>query len=103
MLDLAVRRCVPVAIEDTTALGAQVQQALPVGTEEAEAVAGGDDKKGLSRENNEHQLSVQQFIKNFCHRFYNRCFRIPWVAGASRLRKKIRYSGELGLEKTKRI
>jgi hypothetical protein len=78
-----------------------------VDTREAEALAaaaaGGDDKKGLGRENNEHQLSIQQFIKDFCDRFYNRCFRIPWVARASGLRKGIRYSRELRLEKTKRI
>ena len=80
-----------------------------MGTEEAEplaaaaAVAGGDDKKGLGRENNEHQLSVQQFIKNFCDRFYNRCFRIPWVAGASGLRKEIRYRCELGIKQVKGI
>jgi ketopantoate reductase len=50
-LDLAVTRCAPAAIEETAALGAQVQEVLAPGTEEVEAfvlevaVAGADVKK----------------------------------------------------------
>ena len=103
-LDSAVTQCVPAAIEETAASAAQVQQALAPATEEAEAVAGDDDKEDTrSRENNEHQVSLQQVLKNSCNRFYNRCFWIPWVARASGLRKEIEYSCELTLEKSKRI
>ena len=107
-LDSAVTPCVPAAIEETAVLGAQVQEVLAPGTEEVEAlvleaVAGADDKKALGRENNEHQLSLQPVLKNFCDRFYNRCFWISRIALASHLRKEIRYSRELGPEKAKRI
>jgi hypothetical protein len=48
-LDLALTPCVPAAIEETTALGARVQEVLARGTAGAvavaEAVAGADDKK----------------------------------------------------------
>ena len=87
-LDSAVTPCVPAAIEETTALGLQVPEVLVLDTEEAEALvleavalgpeaeAGGDDKKTLGRENNEHQVGFQQVLKNFHDRLYNRCFRI---------------------------
>ena len=96
-LDSAVTPCVPAAIEETTALEAQVQEVLALDTEEAEAlvleaVAGADDKKALGRENNEHQLSLQPVLKNFCDRFYNRCCWISGIALASPLRKEIRHS-----------
>ena len=97
-LDLTVTPCVPAAIEETIALGAQVQEEVLV-----VAVADADDKNGLDRQNNEHQLSLQHFLKNFCDRSYNRCFRIPWVAGASGLRKEIRYRCELGIKQAKGI
>ena len=107
-LDSAVTPCVPAAIEETTALGLQVPEVLVLDTEEAEAlvleaVAGADDKKALGRENNERQLSLQEVLKNFCDRFYNRCFWISGIALTSGLRKEIRYSRELGPEKAKRI
>src|SRR5262249_36525207 len=85
-LDLAVTPCVPAAIEETTALGGRVQEeALVVEV----AVAGADDKNGL--ENNEHQVSLQHFLKNFSDRFHNRHFWIFRIAIASSIRKKIRY------------
>jgi hypothetical protein len=67
-LDSAGTPCVPAAIEDTTALGARVQEVLAPGTAGAEALvavavaeveAGADDKKTLGRENNEHRASLQ--------------------------------------------
>src|SRR5215472_2278478 len=80
--------CVPAAIEETIALAAQVQEeALVV---EA-AVAGDDDKNGLGGENNEHQVGLHQFLKNFSDRFHNRRFWICKIAVASGLRKEIRY------------
>src|SRR5262245_2292195 len=113
-LDLAVTPCVPAAIEETTALGAQVEQVLAVGAAEpeapavaavaeAEVEAGAGDKKTRGRESNEHQVSLQHALKNFRDRLYNRCFWISCAAAASGLRKEIRYSRELGLKKAKRI
>src|SRR5262245_15168653 len=83
-LDLTVIPCVPAAIEETIALGARVQEeALVV------AVADGDDKNGLDRENNEHQVSLQYFLKNFFNRFHSRRFWIFRIAIASGVRKQI--------------
>jgi len=73
------------------------QEALEV------AVAGADDKNNLDRENNEHQVSLQHFLKNFSDRFYNRHFWIRRIGFASSVRKKIRYQRELGLQETKGI
>ena len=54
-LDLAVTPSVPAAIEETAALRAQVQEeALVV----VVVAAGADDKNGLGRENNEHQVGL---------------------------------------------
>jgi hypothetical protein len=114
MLDLAEIRCAAAAIEDTTVLGAQVPEVLAAGTAEAEALvalavagaeveAGAGDKKTLDRENNEHQGSLQQILKNFCDRLRNRRFWISQLALAGGLRKEIQHSRELGFEKAKRI
>ena len=67
------------------------------------AVVGGDDEKGVGRENDEHQVSFHQFIKNFSDRFHNRRFWICQIAIASGVRKEIRYSRQLRLEKAKGI
>jgi hypothetical protein len=92
--DLTVIPCVRAAIEETIALGAQVQEeALVVEV----AVAGADGKNGLDRENNEHQVSLQHFLKNFSDRFHNRHFWICRIGIASSVRKKIRYQRELGI------
>ena len=95
-LDLTVIPCVPAAIEETIALGAQVQEEALV-VEVEVAVAGADDKNGLDRKNNEHQVSLQHFLKNFSDRFHNRHFWICRICIASSVRKKIRYQRELGI------
>ena len=90
-LDLTVIPCVPAAIEETIALGAQVQEeALVVEV----AVAGADDKNGPDQENDEHQVSLQHFPENFSDRFHNRHFWICRIGIASSVRKKIRYQRE---------
>src|SRR5215469_14118687 len=92
-LDLTVIPCVSAVIEETIALGAQVQEeALVVEV----AVAGADDKNDLDRENNENQVSLQHFHKNFSDRFHNRRFWICRIGIASSVRKKIRYQREFG-------
>jgi len=53
-LDLTVTPCVPAAIEETTALRAQVQEEALV----VVVAAGADDKNGLGRDNNEHQVGL---------------------------------------------
>src|SRR5262245_60901434 len=94
--DLAVTPCVPAAIEETTALGAPVQE----GALEAEvAVAGAGDKNGLD----EHPVSLQHFLKNFADRFHNRHFWICRIGIASSVRKKIRYRCEVGIKQAKGI
>ena len=99
-LDLTVTPCVPAAIEETIASGAQVQEEVLVVEVE---VADAEDKNGLDRLNNEHQVSLQHFLKNFSDRFHNRRAWICKIAGASGLRKEIRYRCELGIKQVKGI
>ena len=99
-LDLTVTPCVPAAIEETAALRAQVQEESLV---VVVAAAGADDKNGLGRENNEHQVNLQHFVKNFSDRFHNRRFWICKIAGASGLRKEIQYRCELEIKQAKGI
>jgi hypothetical protein len=92
-LDLTVIPCVPARIEETIALGALEQEEALV----VEVAAAVDGKNGIDRENNEHEVSLQHFLKNFPDRFHNRHFWICRIGVASSVRKKIRYQREFGI------